>query len=195
MHDLLSQIYNTGGNIASNDSTLEKTAEAELLETLEKVAAAEGIDLSQFNENDIAEILGEALGQEVEGQTKEAAVEEAVEEAVDADLNETDKEKLAEADFLGRLMAHALYDELTSINNGGEDQVKEAANEEFEDAATARAMEILEAAGVDVEQTKESAAEESSADEAVTARAAELLSENGWDIDELAQAIESAGAE
>lgn len=186
MHDLLSQIYNTDDNIAVNNGALEKTAEAELLEMLEKVAEAQGTDLSQFSENDIAEIIGEALEVASGEQTKEASAEVA-----DADeLSDADKEKIAEADFLGRLMAHAMYDELTSINNGGGEVEKQAANEEFEDAAAMRAMQILEAAGVDIEQTKQSAAEEAAADEALTARAAELLAENGWDVNELAAAIE-----
>lgn len=189
MHDLLSQIYNTDDNIAVNNGALEKTAEAELLEMLEKVAEAQGTDLSQFSENDIAEIIGEALEVASGEQTKEASAE--VADAADADeLSDADKEKIAEADFLGRLMAHAMYDELTSINNGGGEVEKQAANEEFEDAAAMRAMQILEAAGVDIEQTKQSAAEEAAADEALTARAAELLAENGWDVNELAAAIE-----
>ena len=65
MNELLAQAYNTEANIASNSGETEKTAEAVLLEELEKIATAEGIDLNEFDDNDILEIIGEAMGHDL----------------------------------------------------------------------------------------------------------------------------------
>ena len=51
MNELLAQAYGTSDNIAANQNFgMEKSAEAALLEELEKVAAAEGIDLGEFTD-------------------------------------------------------------------------------------------------------------------------------------------------
>jgi predicted regulator of Ras-like GTPase activity (Roadblock/LC7/MglB family) len=201
MNELLAQAYGTNGNIETNTGT-EKTAEAALLEELEKVAEAEGIDLNEFDDNDILEILQEALEQ-TDGTEK---VAEAA--AVDADATpEEEQVKLAEADFLGRTMAHAFYDELTAIQHGGTEKTaapgaaafmkKEASEEEttvdpelqaaFEEAAVARANEII--SFLDDGQVKESSVtyDDEELDDAVTERAGELLNENGYDVEAIAE--------
>tara|TARA_B100000131_G_scaffold166520_1_gene160982 strand:- start:4929 stop:5537 length:609 start_codon:yes stop_codon:yes gene_type:complete len=201
MNELLAQAYGTGANIEANTG-VEKTAEAVLLEELEKIATAEGIDLNEFDDNDIMEIIGEALG---ETQIKTASAEG---EEVDVEEGEA---KLAEADFLGRTMAHAFYDELTSIQHTGVEKTagrnsdnflieKTAAEGDidpelmaaFEEAAVARANEIIDY--LDTGEVKQSSAayDDEELDGAITERAGELLAENGYDVDAIATALTEA---
>ena len=177
MNELLAQAYGTDHNISANNGGLEKTAEAAILDELEKVAAAEGIDLENFTDDEIIEIINEAVG----GVEKVAHVEEGEEEY---------HEKLAEADFLGRTMAHAFYDELTSIQHGGTEKV--ASDEEFAAAfdqeAVNRANALLEAVG-GVEKQSSAAHDDAQLDEALNERAVEMLEEAGYDIDAIAAAL------
>ncbi len=180
MNELLAQAYGTDQNIAANNGALEKTAEAAILDELEKVAAAEGIDLNNFTDDEIIEIINEAVG----GVEKVAQAEEAEEG------QEEYQEKLAEADFLGRTMAHAFYDELTSIQNGGTEKV--ASDEEFAAAfdqeAANRANALLEAVG-GVEKQSSAANDDAQLEEALNERAVEMLEEAGYDIDAIAAAL------
>lgn len=150
MNELLAQAYGTYENINSN-TDVEKTAEAALMEELQKVAQAEGIDLNDFSEDDIVEILQEAVSG-AEHVEKTAATEETVTDETATEETATDEgqEKVAEADFLGRTMAHAFYDELTSIQGGVEKTaearnsdnfLKTAAETETESAEDALAMD------------------------------------------------------
>ena len=202
MNELLAQAYGTAENIAVNTQDIEKTAAenafAEGLDQLEKIAAAEGIDLNEFSDDEIVEILSEALVGETE---KTAGVED-----------EEGYEKLAEADFLGRTMAHAFYDELTGIQGGGHADrgsdafLKQAAadtgsaidqfdfsNEEFasafHDAGVERANDIIEM--LDSGVVKQSAAtyDDEMLDTAVTEYAGRLLDEAGYDVDAIANAL------
>ena len=205
MNELLAQAYGTADNIQKN-SGVEKTAEAALLEELEKIASAEGIDLNEFDDNDIMEIIGEALGET----EKVASVE------TEEDVADEGEAKLAEADFLGRTMAHSFYDELTSIQHvGGTEKtatgrpsdafLKVAAGAEtvtaetenvdpemlkaFEDASMARATEIIDY--LDSGEVKQSSAayDDEELDAAVTQRAGELLSEAGYDVEAISAAL------
>lgn len=199
MNELLAQAYNTQDNINTNNG-VEKTAEAALIDELEKVAAAEGIDLNDFSDDDILEILGEAMGGDVE---KTAAAE-----GVEADDEET-QVKLAEADFLGRTMAHAFYDELTGIQHGGVEKTA-AADERpsdaflkiatqmedpefaqaFEDTAIERANEILEYLDTGSVKQSSAAIDDEALDAQVTERAGQLLAEAGYDVDAIAAALQ-----
>lgn len=121
MNELLAQAYGTYENINANNG-VEKTAEAALMEELQKVAHAEGIDLNEFSDDDIVEILQDAISS-AEGVEKTAAdetVTETTEEVAEDFTTDEGQEKLAEADFLGRTMAHAFYDELTAIQGDTE---------------------------------------------------------------------------
>jgi len=201
MNELLAQAYGTQGNIDTN-SGVEKTAEAALIDELEKVAQAEGIDLNEFSDDDILEILGEAMGGE--GVEKTAGVEAAGED-------EDTQVKLAEADFLGRTMAHAFYDELTGIQHGGTEKtasgrpsdafLKTASDEEagtvdpefaqaFEETAIERANEILEFLDTGSVKQSSAAIDDEQLDADVTERAGQLLAEAGYDVDAIAQALQ-----
>ena len=197
MNEILAQIYGTNG--ATAEEPIEKTAESALLDELEKVAAAEGIDLGELSDDDIVEILNEAMNADAE----KTAADETAEVADD---NDDDAQvKLAEADFLGRAMAHAFYNELSQI--GTEVEKTAAEVDPSEQAAMARAEEILAAATEKVESAEKTAAPEetpkdrlvrlmgdttekqASDDEAITARALEILDANDYDVEKIVELL------
>jgi hypothetical protein len=199
MNELLAQIYGTSG--ATTEEPIEKTAEAALLDELEKVAAAEGIDLGELSDEDIVEILNEAVNT---GDNEKTA--EATEADADADDGEEGQVKLAEADFLGRAMAHAFYNELSQI--GSEVEKTAAEVDPTEAAAVARAEEILAAASEKVDTSEKTASDEApkdrlvrlmgttkeatedtSDDDALTARALEILDANDYDVDKIVELL------
>lgn len=107
MNELLAQLYGTGDE-------LEKTAGMELLE---KLAEEEGIDLSEFDEDELS-----ALADDVEEEYEAGASESDEDYDDDEDYSDDDdemtkeaQEKFAEADFLGRVMAHSYVNELNKI--------------------------------------------------------------------------------
>jgi hypothetical protein len=189
MNEILAQAYGTREKLASAQSQ-EKTAEAALLDELIKVAEAEGVDLNQLDDNDIAEILAGAMGAVGQGAEKTASAEE---------LSDEDNAKLQEADFLGRVMAHAMFDEMSSIQGGEVEKTASAEETEFLQAFEAmsvyKANEILAALGVEEagEHVKTAAPyqiDDPQLETAVIERAGELLDEAGWDVDAIAQALE-----
>lgn len=96
MDEQLAAIYGTG---MPDDEDLAKTASAELLV---KLAEEEGVDLDDFSDEEIAEMITNLQGEE-----KTAGDE--------TQIDEESQEKLAEADYLGRVMAHAMVQELGDI--------------------------------------------------------------------------------
>lgn len=97
MDEQLAAIYGTG---MPDDEDLAKTASAELLV---KLAEEEGVDLDDFSDEEIAEMITNLQGEE------KTAGDETQE------IDEEAQEKLAEADYLGRVMAHAMVQELGDI--------------------------------------------------------------------------------
>lgn len=194
MNEILAQAYGTREKVASANQHQEKTAEAQLLDELVKVAAAEGVDLNQLDDNDIAEILAEAMAAAQGGQAEKTASAEA-----EGGMAPEDEAKLQEADFLGRVMAHAMFDEMASIQNGGTEKTASAEEQEFlqafEAQAAYKANEILAALGVQEagEHVKTAAPyqiDDPQLETAVIERAAELLDEAGWDVEKISQALE-----
>ena len=190
MNEILAQAYGTREKLAAAQSQ-EKTAEAVLLDELIKVAEAEGVDLNQLDDNDIAEILAGAMGAAGQGAEKTASAE---------DLSEEDSAKLQEADFLGRVMAHAMFDEMAAIQGGDVEKTASAEEAEFLQAFEAmsvyKANEILAALGVEEagEHVKTAApyqVDDPQLETAIIERAGELLDEAGWDVDAIAKALES----
>lgn len=194
MNEILAQAYGTREKLAAAQPQ-EKTAEAALLDELVKVAEAEGVDLNQLDDNDIAEILAGAM--QAAGQ--EAAPAEKTASADEGELSAEDGAKLQEADFLGRVMAHAMFDEMSNIQSAGTEKTASAEEQEFLQAFEAmsayKANEILAALGVEEagEQVKTAAPYEVTDPQLETAiieRAGELLDEAGWDVDAIAAALE-----
>lgn len=101
MDEQLAAIYGTGQQeVEEND--LEKTAAAELLV---KLAEEQGVSLDDFSDEEIGEMLSDLYGGGIEHTA----------EQVDEAADEESQEKVAEADYLGRVMAHAMVQELNSI--------------------------------------------------------------------------------
>ena len=96
MDKQLAAIYGTGQEV-EEETDLEKTAAAELLV---KLAEEQGVDLDSFSDEEVGEMLGELY-------------EGGVEHTAEAD--EETQEKYAEADYLGRIMAHSMVQELDNI--------------------------------------------------------------------------------
>lgn len=141
MDPYLAEMYGTG-NVADNGDDAEKLAQAQFIDNLAQ--EEQGIsydDLTPevvikvasdvFGENSLINTADDAVAARPVGALeKQAAYEEAVAEQEWA-------EKVAEADSLGRIMAHANAQEAQMIN-------KEA---ELDEALDYRAMEMLEEAG------------------------------------------------
>ena len=96
MDEFLNELYGTSQIISGDD--MEKQAAAEFLV---KLAEQEGVDLDTLSDQEVGDLLAE-----IEKQGSAQPEPEAGTEA---------QEKLAEADFLGRAMAHAYVNELHEI--------------------------------------------------------------------------------
>jgi hypothetical protein len=140
----LAAMYGTPGGPSAED--LEKTAQADLFV---KLAAEQGIDLNQFNDEQIADLWNATFAKTAEDgeEKKEEGEEKKEEEGGEEEKKEEEKkeaaarefasqkewqEKVAEMDYLGRLMAHAYVQELGQI---GESMEKEAGPREWAGAA------------------------------------------------------------
>jgi hypothetical protein len=139
MDPTLAKIYGTN-QVEGED--LEKAAAAELASEL----AEDGqIDLDGLTEEDLEAAASEVLEQSDE--TEEEETEEAEEtektaetEEEDEEATEVDQEKVAEADYLGRVMAHAFVQENRSIE-------KKAGLKDLGRAALKKGKSIGESAG------------------------------------------------
>jgi hypothetical protein len=94
-------------------------------ELLVKLAEEQGVDLSQFSEQEVVGMINDLYKTaEEEGEKKEekkenpfaAKAEEKKEEEKEKEKEKEAQAKFAEADFLGRVMAHAMVQELNSID-------------------------------------------------------------------------------
>jgi hypothetical protein len=102
MNEFLNELYGTSQTIgAGGEEDLEKQAAAEFLI---KIAEAEGVDLDTLSDEEVGQLLVEV---------EKAAAEGGIEPEPEGE--EEAQEKLAEADFLGRAMAHAYVNELAEI--------------------------------------------------------------------------------
>ena len=101
MNEFLAGLYGTSETIQGDEEDLEKNAAAEFLI---KIAEAEGIDLNECSDEEIGELYTIIEGEKT-----------AAEAETETDPDEEAQTKLAEADFLGRAMAHAYVNELDEI--------------------------------------------------------------------------------
>lgn len=114
MNEELAKYYGTLENLGidktASDFQLEKMAEAQVLD---EMFQAEGYDINQTPTDEIVKIAHELFGDDSALVKQAAALEQ---EAPAAEpQEETFQEKVAEADYLGRLMAHAYVNELAEI--------------------------------------------------------------------------------
>lgn len=133
MNEFLADIYNTRETIGAtqDNSDVEKLAEAQLLD---EALRAEGVDIDKLPGETILKLAHQLLGDDsalVKAAAEEGAAhesgesaekeegeqEEAKEEAAEEKQasEETFEEKVAQADFLGRVMAHSYWNEKTNI--------------------------------------------------------------------------------
>jgi len=116
MNEHIAAMYNTLGAGEQVQEDLEKQAQAELFV---KLAAENNIDLDQYNDEQVANLWQQTFGEKIAEsdeeepeKKKEEAKKELEEKKAEAD---TWEEKVAQHDYLGRLMAHAMYDEMGDI--------------------------------------------------------------------------------
>jgi len=133
MNEFLAEMYGTRESIGSpsDDSDVQKLAEAQLLD---EALQAEGIDIDKLPGDAILKLAHQILGEDsylvkaaMEGE--EEAEEEEKKKAPEAGEEEPEKdskckgasseesfeEKVAQADFLGRVMAHSYVNEMSDI--------------------------------------------------------------------------------
>jgi hypothetical protein len=131
MKDFFAQYYNAAG-AAPNSEQLEKNAQMELFC---KLAAQNNVDLEKLSEEQIQQLW--SLTFEEKAAEFPPKKEEHEEKKPEHKLEEKAKEehdkkkeaaaKVAEADFCGRYMAHAMVDELKKMAAAGESVTKQAA--------------------------------------------------------------------
>lgn len=177
MDQELARIYGTPG--ALSDEDLEKQAEAELFV---KLAGEEGIDINQLSDEQVAELYaatfekdagemppqfqkGNGNGESKKDEEKEEKAEEKEEDAEKkaqaefAAIQEW-QEKCAEADKLGRIMAHSYVQELGKIGEAVEQGETESETpEQGEGAAEAEGNEPPALDQVAAQRAVEKAAE------------------------------------
>ena len=124
MNEFLAEMYNTRENIgaAGSDVDIEKMAEAQILSD---ELAAEGYDVSQLPPETLMKVAYELWGEDsalVKAAEEDMEEEGEKEEEGGGEEEEGEKkegsfeEKVAEADFLGRVMAHSFVDEQASMD-------------------------------------------------------------------------------
>jgi len=120
MNEFLAELYGTAENIgATPGNDTEKLAQAEYLGQLFE---ADGIDINQVDPATIEKVASAVFGTdnqiklaEDEKKKHEKDESEEEEEKEEAKKEGSAEEKLAEADFLGRVMAHSFVDEQAAI--------------------------------------------------------------------------------
>jgi hypothetical protein len=142
MNQLLAEYYNTNGTktAAANREDIEKAAQYELFT---KIAAENKIDLSKLNDEQTRELFVETFKTAGEMPPQFAAHAKGKEEGGKKDEHEELEEKakkeheekkamatkLAEADFMGRAMAHAFVNEAEQIAASREKNAGQATGE------------------------------------------------------------------
>lgn len=159
----------------------EKVAEAQLFA---KLAAENGLDLTQFNDDQIQELWNATFSKQAstEVQEQKPDEEEKIAAAARAEFqaHQEWQEKVAECDKLGRVMAHAYVQELGLIDQqlqkqaeGEEEEKEETKEEEKKEEKT----EEKEASAIDLLAAREGVelAKQAGIDPAVAARRIEAV--------------------
>lgn len=133
MNEFLAELYGTSDIIASDPSP-EETEKLAAADFLVKLAAEENVDLDSLTDEQVGELLAEV---------EKTAAE-------DTGVEDESQEKLAEADFLGRAMAHAYVNELGEIekNAGARTEAATAAGKKLLGKVREYASRAGEATGV-----------------------------------------------
>ena len=125
MDQFLAEFYGTNGATTKTASQedLEKQASVDLFL---KLASEQSIDLSAMPDAQVQALYDNWVSKTAESEEPEK--EEAIEEKAKKEHEEKKAyaEKVAEADYLGRIMAHSYVQELSKIAESQEGQTKEA---------------------------------------------------------------------
>lgn len=127
MNQFLAEYYGTGATSGNEDAdALEKMAQLTLLT---KEAEEEGVDLSGLSDDEVMQ-----LAEELYGEGGEAEGEAEAEATGEEDMEKEAAAKFEEADFLGRVMAHSMWQELDNIQKeaGAGQWVKETAGKGYQ---------------------------------------------------------------
>lgn len=203
MDNYLAEIYGTPGTDAGQSENLEKAAEAELFV---KLAADNGIDLNSLNDGQIQELYNETFSKVAEDDEKcpkcgkvkcecPAAKDKdkgdmyEKESAANAEFLEkkAEQEKWAEADRMGRIMAHAYVQELGLIGNNLEKGAAAEGDAEEGGSTTGAAAEGDAVPTKDPKTKDEKTA--SAIDELAVPLAIEKVAEQGWDKEEATERV------
>lgn len=120
MDQELAAMYGTAG------ATQEDTTKVAEMELFCKLASENGIDLSQLNDDQITELYNGTFGKEASAEQASAQPQEPEQDkvaaAAEAEFNQQKewREKVAECDKLGRIMAHAYVQELNNIKEASD---------------------------------------------------------------------------
>lgn len=125
MNEFLDNLYGTSDRM--NDEQ-EKLAQAQVLD---EVLTNNGIDINDLNGEELLKVAMEVFdeGSEIVKVAAEAAAEEGYGYSANGDMD-----KLAEADFAGRVMAHAYADEMDKLADGKWEAAKKGVTSGFNKA-------------------------------------------------------------
>lgn len=108
MDKQLAEIFGTA-QPEPTETDMHKIAAAELLV---KLAEERGVDLNQFSDAEVAEMVSELYS----GEAKVAQADPTIDDVLThVSGGVADQEKIAEARFLGKVMAHSMVQELNNI--------------------------------------------------------------------------------
>jgi hypothetical protein len=201
MNEFLSAYYGT-----APQPTAEEIAHAQQIDFFAKTAAANGIDLEALNQDQINWLWGQVFAKEAEAAQAAQATKTAEPKVEDDKKKEDDKAKkeaaatktaeaeflqkkeamakIAEADFLGRVIAHSMYDESQKIAAAKkaeaekDDDKKEEGGESLRDRLMAASKEKKEE-----KEEKKASVSEFDVKAAQTA-VQKIASSQYWDVNE-----------
>lgn len=121
MNEYLAGLYGTNGTQQSAQADFEKQAQMELFA---KMAEAEGINLEELNADQVSHLWESTFGTKLAEDGSEEDDEDEDDEEKEAAAFEFAQVKeaqvaVAQADYMGRVMAHAMTDELDKIAVSG----------------------------------------------------------------------------
>lgn len=154
--------------------------EAEALATLgmaEKLAAAEELNVDGMSDEEAEALAASILGDEEAPEQEESAQEQDEDEEKTA--SQVEQEKVAEAEHLGRVMAHAFVNERAKIAQAAAEKSKTASKKAGKVMGALKKKASAEAP----EQQEEAKPELSKLDQLALARAQEILKENGIELE------------
>lgn len=191
MNTILANMYGTSGH---SETDLEKNSSDEaILDEIVKIAEESGVSMDDLSDDEVIELMAAARSY-LDG-ADEPEYEDEVKVAYEDGPSDDELQKMAaHGDFIGRVMAHALTQELNKIaaeQDAGEGEVSEE--------VMYRAQEILEAAqsrvGAGTSKTAsaraavEAALEKKAAEANLDAAALSVLEANGYDVSEILEIL------